>query len=111
MLAFEPLPDRKQPLFLRPVMAVVGSRHGLLDFLAGEEVVRSQRDRMVLARQQRKDVDVVLERLRPVDQPARAGALSQRIVDILRIVGEHAETAIAAHHGRGAGEGSPSAPR
>jgi hypothetical protein len=39
MLAFEPLPDRQQPLFLRPVMAVVGSRHGLLDFLVGEEVV------------------------------------------------------------------------
>lgn len=61
-------------------------------------------DLVVLADEQREDVDVVVFGLRPVDQPAGASALAQRVVDILRVVGEHAEGAVAAHHGRGAGK-------
>jgi len=55
-------------------------------------------DIVVLADQKRENVDIVGLGLRPVHQPAGAGALTQRIVDLFRIVGKHAEGAIAAHH-------------
>jgi hypothetical protein len=81
-------------------VAFIGGGDRLLDLLRGVELVIAERDRVVLAGKQHEDVDIVVLGLRPVDQPARAGPLAQRVVDIFRIVGEHAEGAVAAHHGR-----------
>ena len=81
-------------------MLLIGLGHGALDLLRGVELVLAKRYLVVLAGQKDEDVDVVVAALRPVDQPAGAGALAQRVVDIFRIVGEHAEGAVAAHDGR-----------
>src|SRR5262249_31755578 len=98
------VPDSGKAFLLGLFMGLVGFRDGLFYFLVGIELVVAERDRMVLAGEQREDVDIVLAGLRSVDQPAGAGALAQRIVDIFRIVGEHAEGGLTAHYGRGAGE-------
>ncbi len=84
-------------------MPRIGCHDGTPDLLPGVKIVIAERDLVVLAGQQHEDVDIVVARLRPIDQPARAGPLAQRIVDVFRIVGEHAERAIAAHHGGRAG--------
>ena len=76
-----------------------------LDLLRGVKVVIPQRDRVVLAQEEREDVDVILPALRSVDQEPRPRPLSQRVVDILGVVREHAEGAVAAHDGIGPGEG------
>ena len=86
-------------------MLLVGGRHGAADLLGGVELVRAERDVVVLAEQQVQDVDVVGLAARPVDQEAGAGALPEGVVDVLRVVGEHAEAAVAADHGVGAAEG------
>ena len=85
-------------------MLLIGGRDRLLDDLRLEQFVVAQRDLVVLAGQQHEDVDIVVARLRAVDQPSGAGALAQRVIDILGIVGEHPEGAVAAHHSGGACE-------
>ena len=85
-------------------MLLIGDRNRLLDYLGLEQIMLAERNLVVLAGEQHEDVDVVVTGLRPVDQPACAGPLPERVVDVFRIVGEHAERAIAAHHGGGAGE-------
>ena len=104
MLLLHRLKDGAETLAFRLVVALVGAVDHATNVLRREQIMLAELDRMPLAEQQREDVDIVLARLRPVDQIARAGALAQRIVDILRVVREHAKGAVAAHNGVGAGE-------
>ena len=85
-------------------MSVIGRANRIFDLLVGVELVIAQWNVMVPSSQQMKDVDIVIAGLRPVDKPARACPLAQRIIDTFRIVGKHAERAIAAHHCHRAGK-------
>ena len=85
-------------------MALETGRDSFFDLLRGVNLVIAQRDVMVLAHQQIEDVDIVLPRLRPVDQKTRPGALAQRIIYVLGIVREHPERAVAAHDRIGPGK-------
>ena len=98
MFLVEALIDGIQPFLLGLGMVLIGNGNRLFDDLRLKQFVIAERDIVVLAGQQREDVDIIVARLRPVDQPARAGPLAQGIVNIFRIVGEHAERAIAAHN-------------
>ena len=75
------------------------SATAFLQLLRGVKLMIADRDLVVLAEQQREDVDIILAALRPIDEKARARALAQRVIDIFGVVREHAEGAVAAHHG------------
>ena len=107
----EPVIDRHQPLFLGFGMFLIGNRHRFFDDLRLEQLVVTQRNIVVLAGKQREDVNIVCPRDRPVDEPSRPCPLAQGIINIFRIVREHAERAIAAHHGRWHRQNFPSTRR
>ena len=89
---------------MRAGMAVETGGDRLFDLLRGVNLVIAQRDVVVLAHQQIQDVDIILARLRPIDQKPRPGPLAQRVIDVFGIVREHAKGAIAAHNGIGPGK-------
>ena len=61
--------------------------------------MRAHGDIVVLAHQQIEDIDIILARLRPINQKTCTGPLAQCIIDVLGIVRKHPKGAIAAHNG------------
>ncbi|NJR13112.1 MAG: acyl-CoA dehydrogenase family protein [Phyllobacteriaceae bacterium] len=66
---------------LRRVMFRVSLRHCRFDILCRIKRMFTERDLVVLARQQRQNINVIIARLWPVHLPAPARPLAQRVID------------------------------
>ena len=103
-LVMHPVKDIHQPRLVRAGMAFETRGHCPLDRLRREQVMIAQRNVVVLAHQQGQNVDIILARLRPIHKKPRPGPLTQGIVHILGVVGEHAKSTVPPHHGVGPGK-------